>query len=63
MTGLRDFGTKMRRAQVEAVERALRRPGHAVAVIGIRDLVSRNGVLEQLAAKGYAITLPNVAED
>lgn len=63
MNGLRAFGEKMRDAEVRAVERALRRRGHAVAVFSIRNLVSRNGLLEQLQAKGYTITLPDVAED
>jgi len=56
-----------RRQQVDAIERALRRPGHSVAVLNVfspfgegeaESLLSEDGVLSRLRAKGYAITSP-----
>lgn len=53
--------------QVDAIERALRRPGRSVAVLNVfspfgegeaDSLLSGDGVLNRLRAKGYAITSP-----
>ncbi|HEX8569044.1 MAG TPA: TraB/GumN family protein [Caulobacteraceae bacterium] len=44
--------------QARDVEVALKRPGHAVAVIGLRRLLADDGVLEQLRARGYTVRGP-----
>jgi hypothetical protein len=41
-----------------AIERALAKPGHAIAVVNLRTLLASGGVLEQLRARGYAVTTP-----
>lgn len=48
--------------QAAAIEEALRKPGHAVAVLPLRSLVAREGVLQRLRAKGYTVTGPQGAE-
>ncbi len=45
--------------EVNAIDEAMKKPGHAVAIVGAADLLRKGGVLEQLQAKGYEITLPN----
>ena len=42
--------------EVEAVEAALAKPGHAVAAFPIRSLVVEGGVLERLKARGYKVS-------
>lgn len=44
--------------QSQAIEEALRTPGHAVAVLSLRSLVAREGVLQRLKAKGYQVSGP-----
>ena len=46
------------RNQAEDVKAALRKPGHAVAVIGLRRLMAEDGVLQQLRAAGYEVRGP-----
>ena len=46
------------RDEVEALSAAMRTPGHAVAVYGIRSLVARGGVLDQMRARGFLVTAP-----
>ena len=45
-------------AQADAIDRALRKPGHAVAILGLRGLVAREGVLQRLRARGYEVRAP-----
>jgi uncharacterized protein YbaP (TraB family) len=44
--------------QANDVATALQKPGHAVAVIGMRRLLADDGVLQQLRAKGYTVRGP-----
>lgn len=44
---------------VKAIEGALKKPGKAVAVIELRSLLARDGVLDQLRAKGFKVTTPD----
>lgn len=44
--------------QTEAIARALKTPGHAVAIMGVRPLVSEDGVLQRLRARGYTVKTP-----
>ena len=41
-----------------AIERALARPGHAIAIVNLRTLLASDGVLQQLRARGYTVTTP-----
>jgi len=41
-----------------SIERALAKPGHAVAIVNLRTLLATDGVLQQLRARGYAVTTP-----
>ncbi|MDB5441106.1 MAG: GumN family protein [Caulobacteraceae bacterium] len=45
---------------VAAISDALKRPGKAVAVVELTPLVTRNGVLDLLRAKGYKVVAPDV---
>ena len=40
------------------IERALKTPGHAIAVVPLRPLLAQGGVLDQLRAKGFTVTTP-----
>jgi hypothetical protein len=41
-----------------AIGSALAIPGYSVAVVNLRTLLAKGGVLQSLQARGYAITLP-----
>ena len=43
----------------EAIAQALAAPGHSVAVVNLRTLLARGGVLQRLQARGYAVTTPS----
>jgi uncharacterized protein YbaP (TraB family) len=43
---------------VEAITKALKTPGKAVAVIELRSLLAQDGVLDQLRAKGFTVVTP-----
>lgn len=43
---------------VAAITSALRKPGKAVAIIELRALLSTDGVLDRLRAKGFTVTAP-----
>lgn len=44
---------------IRAIEAALKKPGKAVAVIELRSLLARDGVLDQLRAKGLKVSTPD----
>ncbi|MDB5439321.1 MAG: GumN family protein, partial [Caulobacteraceae bacterium] len=46
-----------------ALNAAMVKPGKAVAVVDIHDLLAKGGVLDQLKAKGYAVTAPDMLND
>jgi uncharacterized protein YbaP (TraB family) len=56
--GAQVFDARTKRDQIEAIEAALRKPGHAVAVVQLRPLLAQGGVLDQLRSKGYQIRTP-----
>lgn len=68
---LRRFEEEFVRDQVAVLERALRRPGHTVAVLeplspfgpDALALLSPNGVLDRLRAKGYVVDSPASLEN
>ena len=45
-------------AQADDIAAALGKPGHAVAVVGLRRLVAENGVIARLEAKGLQVSGP-----
>ncbi|WP_163232778.1 TraB/GumN family protein [Caulobacter rhizosphaerae] len=58
LPGMADLERQGTRDEVEALSAAMRTPGHAVAVYGIRSLVARGGVLDQMRARGFLVTAP-----
>lgn len=44
--------------QAAAIARALKTPGHAVAVIPLRPLLAQGGVLDQLQSQGFEVRTP-----
>jgi uncharacterized protein YbaP (TraB family) len=56
--GARAFEARTKGDTVAAIEQALQKPGHAVAVVWLPPLLSRGGVLDQLRAKGYQVKTP-----
>jgi uncharacterized protein YbaP (TraB family) len=47
--------------QAAAIAQALKRPGHAVAVVQLRPLLSQGGVLDRLRAQGLEVKTPGDA--
>jgi uncharacterized protein YbaP (TraB family) len=49
--------------EVTLFEQTLRTPGHSVALIKGEELLAKGGVLDQLRAKGYRVTTPDLIQD
>ena len=58
LPGAAELNRKALSDQTEAIARALKTPGHAVAIMGVRPLVSEDGVLQRLRARGYTVKTP-----
>jgi len=56
--GAQTFDARVKADQVAAIEQALRKPGHAIAVVPLRPLLAQGGVLDQLRGKGFKVTTP-----
>ena len=56
--GAQAFDARTKSDQVAAIEAALRKPGHAVAVVQLRPLLAQGGVLDQLRARGFTVKTP-----
>ncbi|MBS0361268.1 MAG: TraB/GumN family protein [Proteobacteria bacterium] len=56
--GAAAFDAKTKADQVADIEHALKKPGHAIAVVPLRPLLAQGGVLDQLRAKGFTVTTP-----
>jgi len=56
--GAAAFDARSKADQVAALEEALRKPGHSVAVVQLRPLLAQGGVLDQLRSKGYQVRTP-----
>lgn len=56
--GAQVFDARTKADQIAAIEKALKTPGHAVAVVHLRPLLAQGGVLDQLRAKGYQVKTP-----
>jgi len=60
--GAQAFDARLKADQVADIQRALARPGHAIAVVPLRPLLAQGGVLDQLRAKGFTVTTPGDEE-
>lgn len=56
--GAAAFDERAKADQAAAIEAALQKPGHSIAVVQLRPLLAQGGVLDRLRAKGYAIKTP-----
>lgn len=56
--GAQAFDARVKADQVAAISEALRRPGHAIAVVQLRPLLAQGGVLDQLRARGFTVETP-----
>jgi uncharacterized protein YbaP (TraB family) len=56
--GAQAFDHRTKADQVAAIEAALKKPGHAIAVVQLRPLLAAGGVLDQLRTKGYEVHTP-----
>jgi uncharacterized protein YbaP (TraB family) len=59
--GARAFEARTKADIVTAIEQALTKPGHSVAVVWLPPLLAQGGVLDQLRAKGYQVKTPGQA--
>ncbi|MDB5426352.1 MAG: hypothetical protein JWP23_1428 [Phenylobacterium sp.] len=59
--GAQTFEARVKADQVAEIEKALKAPGHAIAVVPLRPLLAQGGVLDQLRAKGFTVKTPGEA--
>lgn len=57
-SGGRTYDERMKADQAAAIEQALRKPGHAIALVPLRPLLAQGGVLDRLQAKGLDVRTP-----
>ena len=56
--GAAAFDDKVKADQVTEIEDALKRPGHAIALVQLRPLLAQNGVLDRLRMAGFTVKTP-----
>ena len=56
--GAAEFDARIKADQAAAIAQALKTPGHAVALVQLRPLLSQGGVLDRLRSQGYTIRTP-----
>jgi len=56
--GAQVFDARTKADLAAEIERALKIPGHAIAVVPLRPLLSQGGVLDRLRSKGFEVTTP-----
>jgi uncharacterized protein YbaP (TraB family) len=56
--GAAAFDAQVKANQVAEIEQALKTPGHAIAVVQLRPLLSRGGVLDRLRTAGFEVKTP-----
>lgn len=56
--GAQAFDARVKADQVADIEKALKAPGHAIAVVPLRPLLAQGGVLDQLRARGFIVKTP-----
>jgi uncharacterized protein YbaP (TraB family) len=60
--GASAFDAKTKSDEVALIEQALKKPGHSIAVVRLRPLLSLGGVLDRLRSSGLTVTTPGEAE-
>jgi hypothetical protein len=58
ISGGRTYDEKTKADEAAAIAAALKRPGHAIALVPLRPLLAQNGVLERLRAQGFTVKTP-----
>ena len=58
LPGMADLERRGTQDEVEALSAAMKTPGHAVAIYNLRSLVAKDGVLDQLRARGFVVSTP-----
>jgi hypothetical protein len=56
--GAAAFDQRVKLDQVAEIEAALKKPGHAIAVVQLRPLLSQGGVLDRLRGEGLTVKTP-----
>lgn len=56
--GAQAFDARTKADTVAAIAKALQTPGHAIAVVQLRPLLSQGGVLDRLRAQGFTVKTP-----
>jgi hypothetical protein len=62
MGGGAELWRRARDDRMAAIVAAMKQPGHAVAIIGLRALIAEEGVIQELEAKGFKVLGPGEAE-
>jgi uncharacterized protein YbaP (TraB family) len=52
------FDSRAKADQAEAIAKALEKPGHSIALVQLRPLLSQGGVLDRLRSRGFEIKTP-----
>jgi len=58
LPGMADLERRGTQAELDALTAAMKTPGHAVALFPIRGLVAKDGVLDQMRARGFVVLTP-----
>ena len=61
--GAEAFNARFKADQAAAIARALKTPGHAVAVVQLRPLLAQDGVLQRLRGQGYTVRNPGEPDE
>jgi TraB/PrgY/gumN family len=61
--GAAAFDARVKADLAAEIAKALKTPGHAIAVVQLRPLLAQGGVLDRLRAQGYDIKTPGDLED
>jgi uncharacterized protein YbaP (TraB family) len=56
--GAAAFDARVKADEAQLIADALKKPGHAVAVVQLRPLLSQGGVLDRLRAQGFTVKTP-----
>ncbi|HEV2532225.1 TraB/GumN family protein [Phenylobacterium sp.] len=56
--GAAAFDARAKADEVAEIEQALKAPGHAIAVVQLRPLLSQGGVLDRLRSQGFTVKTP-----
>jgi uncharacterized protein YbaP (TraB family) len=59
--GAAAFDARAKADEVGEIEQALKTPGHAIAVVQLRPLLSQGGVLDRLRSAGFTVKTPGEA--